>query len=102
MLVLAGATIGWVFGDGVGSLIGSVGGVILARVGHQLQQRTFLLGIHNAVCMGNVERVGYLLRKNPSLVNTRDASGNTHYMVQFLRESVQRAREIVSASCHVL
>ncbi len=77
LLVLAGATVGWVFGRGVGSLVGAVIGVVLALVGHLLQQRAFLFGIHNAARIGNVARVGDLLRKSPSLVNARDASGNT-------------------------
>jgi ankyrin repeat protein len=35
------------------------------------------LGIHNAARMGNIARVKELLRKNPSLVDARDESGNT-------------------------
>jgi ankyrin repeat protein len=77
LLVLAGATVGWVFGGGVGSSLGAVIGVVMALVGHLLQQRAFLFGIHNADRLGNVGRVRDLLRKNPSLVNARDASGNT-------------------------
>ncbi len=77
LLVLAGAIVGWVFGRGVGSLVGAVIGVVLALIGHLLQQRAFLFGIHDAASLGNVRRVGELLRKNPSLVNARDASGNT-------------------------
>ena len=77
LLVLAGATIGWFFGSGVGSLIGAVVGIVLALVGHLLQRRAFLFGIHTAARVGNVARVGELLEKNPSLVNARDASGNT-------------------------
>jgi uncharacterized protein len=77
LLVLAGATVGWVFGGGLGSLLGAVVGVVLALVGHLLQRRTFLSGIHNAARIGNAARVRDLLRQNPSLVNARDASGNT-------------------------
>ena len=36
-----------------------------------------LVGIHNAARMGNVGMVRGLLRKNPSLVNARDETGNT-------------------------
>ncbi len=36
-----------------------------------------LLNIHNAARMGNVNRVREILQKNPSLVNARDAGGNT-------------------------
>lgn len=78
LLVLAGAGVGWLFGDGGGgSLVGVVVGIALAFVGHQLQRRAFLFGIHNAARVGSVRRVGELLEKNPSLVNSRDASGNT-------------------------
>ncbi len=77
LLVLAGAAVGWLFGGGGGSLVGVVVGIALAFVGHQLQRRAFLFGIHNAARVGNVRRVGELLEKNPSLVNSRDASGNT-------------------------
>lgn len=77
LLVLAGAAVGWLFGGGGGSLVGVVAGIALAFVGHQLQRRAFLFGIHNAARVGNVGRVGELLEKNPSLVNSRDASGNT-------------------------
>lgn len=77
LLVLAGATVGWVFGSGIGSLVGAVIGMVLALVGHLLQRRAFLFGIHTAARVGNVARVGELLEKNPSLVNARDASGNT-------------------------
>ncbi len=77
LLVLAGAAIGWMFGGGGGSVVGIVVGIVLAFVGHQLQRRAFLLGIHNAARVGNVGRVGELLEKDPSLVNSQDASGNT-------------------------
>lgn len=77
LLVLAGASVGWLFGGGAGSLVGAGVGMVLAFVGHQLQRRAFLFGIHNAARVGNVARVGELLEKNPSLVNARDASGNT-------------------------
>ena len=77
LLVLAGATVGWVFGSGVGSLVGAVIGMALSLAGHLLQRRAFLFGIHTAASVGNVARVGELLEKNPSLVNARDASGNT-------------------------
>ena len=77
LLVLAGAAVGWMVGGGSGSLVGVLAGIALAFVGHQLQRRAFLFGIHNAARVGNVGRVGKLLAKNPSLVNSRDASGNT-------------------------
>jgi len=77
LLVLAGAAVGWLFGGGSGSLVGIAVGIALAFVGHQLQRRAFLFGIHNAARVGNVRRVAGLLEKNPSLVNSRDSSGNT-------------------------
>ena len=77
LLVLAGATVGWLLGGGGGSLVGGIVGIALAFVGHQLQRRAFLFGIHSASRVGNVGRVAELLEKNPSLVNSRDASGNT-------------------------
>lgn len=77
LLVLVGASAGWLFGGGVGSLAGAGVGIVLAFVGHQLQRRSFLFSIHNAARLGNVARVGELLEKNPSLVNSRDATGNT-------------------------
>src|SRR5436189_1307653 len=77
LLVLAGAATGWMVGGGSGSLVGIVAGMALALVGHQLQRRAFLFGIHTAARVGNVGRVRELLAKNSSLVNSRDASGNT-------------------------
>ena len=77
LLVLAGGGIGGVLGGGSGSVVGVVFGAVLAFVGHQLQRRAFLFGIHNAARMGNLGRVAEVLEKNPSLVNLRDASGNT-------------------------
>lgn len=77
LLVLAGAAVGWLFGGGGGSLVGVVVGIALAFVGHQLQRCAFLFGIHNAARVGNVGRVAELLDQNPSLLNSRDASGNT-------------------------
>lgn len=77
LLVLAGAAAGWLFGGGGGSLVGIVVGIALASVGHRLQRRAFLFGIHNAARVGNVGRVAELLEQNPSLVNSQDASGNT-------------------------
>ena len=77
VLVLVGTSVGWFFGSGVGSLVGAGVGMVLTFVGHQLQRRAFLFGIHNAARVGNVARVGALLEENPSLVNARDASGNT-------------------------
>lgn len=77
VLVLAGAAVGWVFGSGAGSLLGAVIGVVLARIGYLIQHGAILCGIHTAASLGNVARVADLLRKNPSLVNAKDASGNT-------------------------
>ena len=77
LLVLAGAIAGWVIGSGIGALVGAGVGIALAMFAHLLQQRAFLFGIHNAARVGNIRRVRVLLRKNPSLVNARDASGNT-------------------------
>jgi hypothetical protein len=77
LLVLVGATLGWVFGGGLGSLLGAVIGVVLARIGYLIQHGAILCGIHTAARLGNVARVADLLRKNPSLVNAKDASGNT-------------------------
>jgi ankyrin repeat protein len=77
LLVFAGGAIGWAFAGGSGFVVGVVAGIVLAFVGHQLQQRAFLFGIHNAARVGNVGRVAELLEKNPSLLNVRDASGNT-------------------------
>lgn len=77
LLVLAGAAVGWMVAGSGGSVVGVLTGIALAFVGHQLQRRAFLFGIHNAARVGNVGRVGELLAKNASLVNSRDASGNT-------------------------
>ena len=77
LLVLAGATAGWVIGSGIGALVGAGIGIALAMFAHLLQQGEFLFGIHSAARFGNIRRVRTLLRKNPSLVNARDASGNT-------------------------
>jgi hypothetical protein len=77
LLALAGAAAGWVIGSGVGAFVGAGVGIALAMFAHLLQQRAFLFGIHNAARVGNIRRVRALLRKNPSLVNARDASGNT-------------------------
>lgn len=77
LLVLPGGAIGWVLGGGSGSVVGVVAGIVPAFVGHQLQRRAFLFGIHNAARVGNVGRVAELLAKNPSLADLRDASGNT-------------------------
>lgn len=77
VLVLAGAAVGWVFGSGAGSLLGAVIGIVLARIGYLIQHGAILCGIHNAARLGNVARVADLLRKDPSLVNAKDASGNT-------------------------
>jgi hypothetical protein len=77
LLVLAGAGLGWIFGGGKSALVGMVTGMVLAFVSHQLQRRGFLFGIHNAARVGNVSRVGELLKRDPSLVNSRDTAGNT-------------------------
>ena|SRR3989442_1152787 len=77
LLVLAGGGIGWLLGGGSGTIVGGVSGIVLAFVGHQLQRRAFLFGIHNAARVGNLGRVAELLEKNPSLVDVRDTSGNT-------------------------
>jgi len=77
VLALAGSVVGWLFAGSGGSLVGIVVGVALAFIGHQLQRRAFLFGIHNSARVGNVGRVSELLKQNPSLVNSPDASGNT-------------------------
>lgn len=77
LLLFAGAAVGWFIGSGGGAFVGVGVGVALAMFAHLLQQRAFLFGIHNAARVGNIPRVRALLRKNPSLVNARDASGAT-------------------------
>jgi hypothetical protein len=77
LLVLAGAGVGWMLGGSGGSVVGVLVGIALAFGGHRLQRDAFLFGIHDAARLGNVARVGALLEKNASRVNSRDASGNT-------------------------